>query len=122
MNPDRKAMVRAYQETPRTMGVGAVRHLPSGRVLVVSSVDLPAMLNRQRAQLKLGAHRNRALQADWAAAGEAGFAFEVLDTLEPRDEPGWDPAADLEALEALWLEKLRPFEPAGYHRAAAPPS
>ncbi len=119
MTIDRKALVREYKETPRTIGVGAVRHVASGRTFVFSSVDLPAMLNRQRAQLRLRGHRNRALQADWDANGEAAFAFEVLDTLEPRDEPGWTPADDLKALETLWMEKLRPYAPHGYNK---PPS
>lgn len=116
MIADRKALIREYKETPRTMGVGAVRNTTNGKVLLVSSRDLPAMLNRQRAQLSLDAHPNRALQQDWNALGPAGFVFQVLDTLKPDDTPGYDPAEDLRTLEALWLEKLSPFEPAGYHR------
>jgi hypothetical protein len=61
-------------------------------------------------------HRNRALQNDWSALGEQTFAFEVVDTLKPADTPDYDPTSDLEALEALWLEKLRCLEPAGYNR------
>ncbi|HTT69307.1 MAG TPA: GIY-YIG nuclease family protein [Gemmatimonadales bacterium] len=115
MTVDRKALSRRYKDTPRPMGVGVVRNLTNGRVLLVSSRDLPSMLNRQRAQLSLDAHANRALQQDWNALGPASFAFEVLDTLEPADTPDYDPAEDLEALKALWMEKLSPFEPDGYH-------
>ncbi len=120
MTADRKALVRAYRERPRTMGVGAVRNLDSGRLFLFAGTDLPALLNRHRAQLRTNGHRNRALQADWNALGAERFAFEVVDTLAPREEPGYDPTDDLEALEALWLDKLRPFEPAGYNRPPRP--
>ena len=43
-----------------------------------------------------------------------------LDTLAPAETPDYDPTADLQALESLWLEKLAPFEPAGYHRPHRP--
>ena len=120
MEPDRRALIRAYKDTPRTAGVGIVRNVASGRVLVVASPDIRALLNRHLAQLRLGAHRNADLQADWNAAGADGFAFEVIDTLPPPESPDDDPAADLATLEQLWLEKLRPWAPAGYNAAPKP--
>ena len=86
-----------------------------GRSLVGTSVNLPAMLNRQRAQLRLGAHPNRALQKDWNELGAEAFEFEILDTLTPSDEPDYDPSRDLRVLEDLWLEKLSPFDDRGYN-------
>ena len=38
--------------------------------------------------------------------GHDGFTSGVLDTLAPSDEPNYDPAEDLRALEDLWLAKL----------------
>lgn len=84
------------------------------------STDLPAMLNRQRAQLRMGMHPNRELQAEWNAGGDEAFAFEVLDTLSHADGPGADPAADLRILELMWLEKLTPYETRGYNVAPKP--
>jgi len=115
MPADRKALSREYKNTPRTMGIGVVRNATNGKVLLLASPDIPSLLNRHRAQLRLGGHRNQVLQHDWEEAGEQQFAFEVVDTLTPKDTPGYDPAADLRALEQLWLEKLAPFEPAGYN-------
>lgn len=103
---DRRQMVRRYRETPRPAGIYRVSHAPSGRILLGASADAPAMLNRIRAQLRMGANRNRRLQEDWDADGPEAFTFEVLDTLPPGDAPGYDPRSDLEALEALWREKL----------------
>ncbi len=103
---NRKDAIRAYKEARRPMGVYQVRNTVSGKAYIGTSVDLPSMLNRQRAQLRLGAHTDRALQADWNALGDAAFAFDVLDTLEPPDEPGYDPSDDLRTLEELWRGNL----------------
>jgi hypothetical protein len=119
MTSNRKALIRQYKETPRSMGVGVVRNRANGRALVVAGADLPSLLNRHRAQLRLNAHPNRALQADWNGLGADAFEFVVLDTLTPKDAPHYDPTDDLHSLEALWLEQLSPWEPAGYHRRKA---
>jgi hypothetical protein len=112
---DRKDLIRAYKQTPRPMGVYRVRNTQDGRSLVGQSRDLPAILNRERAQLRLGVHRNVALQRDWDALGAESFAFEVLDTLEvPKDDLAYDPTIDLRVLHALWLERLEPFDERGY--------
>jgi hypothetical protein len=117
---NRRELSRRYKETPRPMGVFAVRHVPSGRMLVGSSRDLPAMLNRQRFQLERGVHPNRALQQDWNTHGAESFAFETLDELRIPETPAYDPAADLATLEALWLEKLAPWGGRGYHGERPP--
>ncbi len=111
---DRKARIREYKETPRPMGVFRVRNTANGKSLVGSSTDLPAMLNRQRFQLELGSHPNRALQKDWNELGAAAFEFEVLDTLEPKEQSDHDVAEDLRVLVEMWLQKLSLSEPPGY--------
>src|ERR671926_669142 len=106
---DKKALAREYKESPRPMGVYQVRNTVNGKLLVGSSVDLPAILNRARAELRAGGHRNRELQKDWAEFGPEAFEFEILDTLNPPERPDYDPKPDLRELEALWLDKLSPF-------------
>ena len=102
------------------MGVYRVVNTRDGRSLVGRSVDLPAILNRERAALRFGAHHNAALQRDWNALGPDAFAFEVLDTLTPpADDPGYDPDVDLRVLETLWLERLEPYGERGYLRRPA---
>ncbi len=103
---DRKAATRAYKEMEHPMGVFRVHNTVTDRSFVGTSVNLPAMLNRQQAQLKFGGHVNRELQQDWNALGPDAFRFEVLDTLDPPDDRLYDPKADLQTLEALWLERL----------------
>lgn len=104
--PDRRELLRQYRETALPAGVWAVRNLQSGKVLLGKSANLPGMLNRQRFQLEMGGHPVRELQSDWEALGPDAFAIEVLDTLEPTDDPAYDPAEDLAALLEMWVERL----------------
>ena len=112
---ERKDLIRQYKESRRPMGVYRVLNTANGKSLVGSGVELPAVLNSHRARLSLGVHENAALQRDWNASGPAAFVFEVLDTLSESTEPAYDPSADLGVLEALWLEKLSPFDERGYN-------
>jgi hypothetical protein len=112
---DKKALKREYKETTRPMGVYQIRNTVDGKVLIGTSTDLPSILNRHRAQLGFGSHRNRTLQADWNRFGAEAFEIGILDTLSPSEQPGYDPADDLAALEGLWLEKLMPYGERGYH-------
>src|SRR5262249_11927591 len=112
---DRKALLREYKESRPPMGVYWVRNTISGKALVGVSANLPAMLNRHRAQLRFGMHSNRTLQKDWNEFGPEAFEFHILDTLAPPDRSDYDPSDDLRVLEALWLEKLSPFDDRGYN-------
>jgi hypothetical protein len=112
---DKRMLKRKYKESEIPAGIYRVVNTQSDRSLVGSSTNLPAILNRHRADLKMGAHRNRDLQRDWDELGEGAFAFEVLDTLTPGDEPGYDVKRDLRALEDLWLERLAPYGEVGYN-------
>lgn len=105
MSEDRKARIRAYKETALPAGIFRVREITTGRAFIGSSPNLPGMLNRQRFQLEMGSHANKALQADWNERGGASFAFEVLDVL-PAPEGPTDQAEDLATLKELWLERL----------------
>ena len=115
MAETRAELRRRFKEEGRPMGVFALRNAVNGKVLVGASPNLPGAENATRFQLKLGSHRNRALQADWKAHGEAAFTWEVLDELKP--EPGADVQEELDALERLWLDELRPYGERGYNPA-----
>jgi hypothetical protein len=103
---DRKEQVRRYKESARPMGVFRVRNVAGAASLIGTSTDLPAMLNRQLFQLQMGGHPNRALQADFSELGEAAFAFETLDVLDPAEDLDADPSDDLAELELMWRERL----------------
>ncbi|HTK50432.1 MAG TPA: GIY-YIG nuclease family protein [Gemmatimonadaceae bacterium] len=112
---DRKSLIRAYKETPRPMGVYRIHNTRDDRSLVGRSVDLPAILNRERVALRFGSHPNAALQRDWATHGPDAFVFEVLDTLKaPEGQPDYDPTEDLRVLEEMWVDRLRVMGERGY--------
>ncbi len=112
---DRKALIRAYKETRRPMGVYRIHNTRYDRSLVGRSVDLPAILNRERVALRFGSHPNAALQRDWATLGPDAFVFEVLDTLKaPEGQPDYDPTEDLRVLEEMWVDRLQVTGERGY--------
>ena len=113
---DRKAKIREYKDTLRPMGIYQIKNKVNGKLLIGSSVNLPAILNRCKAELKMGSHRNIVLQQEWKQFGYENFEFNELENLEPADDPTYDPAEDLHVLEALWIEKLSPFGDKGYNK------
>jgi hypothetical protein len=112
---DKRTLKREYKESAMPVGIYRVWNKRRDRSLVGSSVNLPAILNRHRADLRMGAHRNSELQRDWNALGEDAFVFEVLDELAPREESSFDLKRELHTLEDLWLERLEPYAERGYN-------
>ncbi len=114
---DRREANRQFKQLVPAMGIFQVRNRADGRVLVTSAANLPAAMKSLEFQLRNGLYRRHPdLQADVTRLGAENFAFEELDRLEPRSEPGYDPGPDLRALEEMWLEKLKPFGVRGYNR------
>ncbi|MFP2961114.1 GIY-YIG nuclease family protein [Myxococcus sp. 1LA] len=111
----RSELKRSYKEAPPPMGVYAVRCLANGKVLVGASANVQGMLNRIRFELSTGMDRLPALLEDWKRYGAEQFTFEVLDVLKPSDEPVVAPEEELKVLEALWLDRLKPYGEAGYN-------
>lgn len=97
-----KALKQAYRLTRPPMGLFVIRNLATGRMFVDRSMNLTGSINRHRMELRRGVHRNVALMADWRRLGEAGFAFEVLEPLAERPEPGFDHARALDDRLAAW--------------------
>jgi hypothetical protein len=113
---DRKAKIREYKDTPRPMGIYQIKNKANGKILIGSSVNLPAALNRCKAELEMGSYRNIVLQKEWKQFGPEMFEFKELELLEPADDPTYDPAEDLHVLEELWMEKLSQFGDQGYNK------
>ena len=112
---DRKALIREYKQTPTPMGIIQIRNTANGKIFLLAAKNIPGIINSQQFSLKNGSHPNSELQADYNSLGPGGFAFEVLDRLEPKEGTEYDYNADLKALEQMWLEKLQPYGDKGYH-------
>ena len=95
-----------YMNAPPRMGVLLVRNKAGNRFQVRATQNLQGGLNRIRFELTYATSLNRELVRDWKVLGPSAFEIEVLDELEPKDVPGWDPKSDLEELEAMWRARL----------------
>jgi len=101
-----KEAMAEYRQMRFSMGVLQIRNLSNGKVLLDSGLNLPALVNRHRFQLELGAHPNRLLQLDWNQFGAEAFRFEMVAEVERMEsEPDRDYRDDVKALEALWREE-----------------
>jgi len=116
----KRELIKQYQKEPKQMGVYCIRNKTTDQRYVAASRDIKARFNRHRFELQTGLERlSEALQQDWTEQGPGNFEFEILEELAPLDDTDYDPADDLETLEAMWLEKLAPYVPAGYNPPVA---
>ena len=114
---DQKAILkRAYKENPPLPGIYRITNNANGKILIGSGMDVQGKMNSQRAQLRMGSHRNVELQQHWMRFGADQFVFEIIDYLTPSPDSPQDTRKDLEALERLWLAKLQPFGLRGYNK------
>src|ERR1035437_6046037 len=112
---DRRQAKLEYKLSHRPMGIFQIRNTINEKVFIDSSTNVPGRINRYKVQLKAGLHPSKTLQTDWIDHGEAAFEFETIEPVEPRDDPNYDYAGDLEVLKDLWLEKLEPYGDRGYN-------
>jgi nitrate/nitrite-specific signal transduction histidine kinase len=113
---NRREIIKEYKNSIRPMGIVQVKNIKNGRVYLAASANTAGTINSIRFQLRMGTFLpSPALARDWKELGEQSFAIEVIDELKPVDDPAYDYQEDLKALEAMWLEKLKPFGERGYH-------
>ena len=103
---DRSTVKKAYKEAKRPMGVFRIRNIRNDKSYLSFGTDLPAKINRHKAELRFGSHRNRELQEEWSLFGESSFQFEVLDELIQEENSQTKPAEELRILAEMWIRKL----------------
>jgi len=111
-----KELTQQYKSASRPLGVFLIRNNHTDRVFLAGGIDLRGTINRHKFQLASGTHPNRELQADWNSLGANSFEFEIIEQLEPRSEPSFDPKAELEFMEKMWLDRLKPYGVMGYNK------
>ena len=100
----RREAAREARDAFPPMGIYAIRDCASGHQRLGASRNVHAALNRARFELRMGKHADRILQAEWNRSGVDGLAFDVLDLVKERDDPDFDYAAELKALEQIHRE------------------
>lgn len=112
---DKKTLKQDYKNTPRTLGVFLIRNTVNDKVFLVAAIDLAGGLNRHKFALNAGGHVNRTLQHDWTELGAGKFEFEIVEELQPPNDPSFNPRRELDFMETMWLEKLEPYGDRGYN-------
>jgi DNA-binding HxlR family transcriptional regulator len=112
----RKALKLAYKQTRQPAGVYKIENRANGKIFIDSSTNLKSIFNRHCFQLKIGSHRDAAMQRDWDKYGSDNFVFEELERLKPDDDPLADGPQKLATLKKSWIKKLQPFGKKGYNR------
>lgn len=102
----RAQLRREYKERAKQAGVFRVRNEVNGRILLASGLDLRGPLNRVAFELDMGACQNAELKRDLATFGRNAFVVEVVELVEPGDDPSFDAKRELEALEQRHLALL----------------
>ena len=113
---DKKEIKRIYKATPTPMGVFQIKNLVNNKIFIGSSMNLPGRKNRFELEFTMGITMDHVLQKDFKDYGRDNFTFEVLDNLDPKEDPAYDYKEDLKTLEELWIEKLQPFDERGYNK------
>jgi hypothetical protein len=103
---DKSALKKAYKEARRPMGVYSITTSEMDAQYIGVSKNLPAILNRHKAEFKFGNHRNQDLQKIWNSYGESAFKFEILDELEIDENSDLNPDEELDLLAEMWVERL----------------
>lgn len=110
-----KELKDAYKQTKFKMGVFQIRNTVNGKVFVGSSINLDAIWNRIKSELKFNGHRNEQLQKEWNAFGEEKFRFEILSEIAHEEDGRTDYASEVQKLESMFIEEIQPFAEKGYN-------
>ena len=114
---NRHALKQQVKNTRRPAGIYRITNRANGKMLVESSLNLDGSRNRFNFEIRNGCLRNHPeLQRDWNKVGGEHFSCEILEELEPRDDPFRDLRDELAKLEQKWLDTLQPFGDRGYNR------
>lgn len=101
----RRDAVRDYKERKVAAGIFSLRCTATGETWVGASRNLDQM-NGVYFSLRMGSHRNAALQAAWKAHGEAGFDYAVVESLDDDDLTPIGRASWLKDRERHWMATL----------------
>ncbi|RJP74313.1 MAG: DUF2087 domain-containing protein [Ignavibacteriales bacterium] len=104
---NRKEIIKKYKMTHTPMGVYKISAANSNKFYVGSSLNLPGIYNRHKFELGTGIHSIKELQESWNIKGEQGIIFEIIDKLEPKEDPAYNYSDDIKTLEDLWMDKLQ---------------
>ena len=114
-----KELKEEYKNKKFRMGVFQIKNTINSKIFIGSSLNLDAIWNRHKTQLKFGMHPNKELQADWKQYGDDNFSYEILAELKDDPDKTVNVNDEVKMLEQLYIEELEPFDNKGYNKKAA---
>ena len=104
---NKKQIKEDYKSKRQPVGIFAVHNLCDNKMFIGTSKDLPSVLKRFEFALNMGSFPFQKLIDDYKKLGKENFAIKVLDELEIKDESDREIDKELEALEEMWIDKLK---------------
>ncbi len=102
----RKKLQQQYSERSVVGGVYAIKNADSGKMLLLSTLDMPGSLNRFGFALQTGGCVHPKLRDEW---GQTPFTMEVIEELKKKqDQTEKEFAQEVQALFELTVERYSP--------------
>ncbi|MBL8015840.1 MAG: GIY-YIG nuclease family protein [Ignavibacteria bacterium] len=98
------------------MGVFRLKNTVNKKIFIEGSVNLEAVWNRHKMQLKSGRHPNPELQKDWNKYGESKFTYEILKEIKHSETEHINYNMEVNTLVDSYMNELQPFGDKGYNR------
>lgn len=104
---NKKEIRKEYKNQKHPAGLYAVKNKPGNKMFIGTSINLPAKIRGITFELEMGSHTYDNLVNDYKLLGKENFEIFILDQIEVKDETERELKAELETLEAMWVEKLK---------------
>jgi hypothetical protein len=104
---NKKELIKEYKNQKHPAGLFAVKNKVENKMFIGISLNLPAKIRGVTFELELGSHAYRNLAEDYKRLGKDQFDISILDEIELKDETEKELKKELEALEEMWIEKLK---------------
>lgn len=102
---NKKEIINKYKQQEIEMGIIQVYNTVNGYSFVDICTNLYKPFESIKFKLNLGRIRIKKLQEDWAAYGENGFEFKVVEKLKPNEgSTDKEKVDDLKELLNMWIE------------------
>ena len=106
MDVRKKSLREAYKSEKKRAGIFRITNSATNKVFLGSTLNLHGPLNRLQFELQQGINRIPALQEDFRHYGQDAFTFEVVEVIEPRDDPDFNLERELENMELRHVRTL----------------
>ncbi len=106
MKHESKTLREEYKLRETTAGIFRVVNNVTGTVFLGSALNLHGPLNRIEFGLDVGSFENQRMQEDFRRYGRENFTFEVVERIEPSQDPDFNVERELAKIEERYAATL----------------